>query len=85
MIFKLVIAYSTPVYPKHWSIGATELIISSYDTPTSSGSTLFSSPSFREDYKYPMTTTMSVIANRTIRAFDVQMWQMLKQMGNGLS
>jgi len=70
-VFKLVIAYSTPVYPKHWSIGATELIISSYDTPTSSGSTLFSSPSFREDYKYPMTTTMSVIANRTIRAFDV--------------
>jgi WD40 repeat protein len=73
-VFKLVIAYATPVYPKHWSVGATELIISSSsDMPTtSSGSTLFS-PSFREDYKYPTTTKMSVIANRTIRAFDVPM------------
>ena len=74
-VFKLVIAYATPVYPKHWSVGATELIISSSsDTPpASSGSTLFSSPSFKEDYKYSTTTKMSVISNRTIRAFDVPM------------
>lgn len=74
-VFKLVIAYATPVYPKHWSVGATELIISSSsDIPaTSSGSTPFSSPSFREDYKHSTPTKMSVIANRTIRAFDVPM------------
>lgn len=74
MVFKLVVAYSIPVYPRHWSIGATELIIarsvdSSASTP--SGSTIFSSASFREDYKYPVSSTISVISSRTIRAFDL--------------
>ena len=27
--YKLVVAYATPVYPEHWSVGATELLISS--------------------------------------------------------
>ncbi|KAF8967887.1 hypothetical protein BDZ97DRAFT_1655697 [Flammula alnicola] len=74
MLFKLVIAYSVPVYPSHWSIGATELIISKSPEPSNSiisGSTLFSSPSFREDYKYPLSPTMTVTTSRTIRAFDV--------------
>ncbi|PPQ93795.1 hypothetical protein CVT25_013504 [Psilocybe cyanescens] len=74
-IFKLVITYSVPVYPRHWSIGATELMISSNSesaaSNSSSSSAVFSSPSFREDYKYPLTLTMSVITSRTIRAFDV--------------
>jgi len=73
MAYKLVIAYSIPVYPEHWSIGATELLIakSSDSAPSmSSNSTIFSSPSFREDYKYPLTATMSILSSRTIRAFD---------------
>uniref|UniRef100_A0A8H7Y794 F-box domain-containing protein n=1 Tax=Psilocybe cubensis TaxID=181762 RepID=A0A8H7Y794_PSICU len=73
--FKLVITYSVPVYPRHWSVGATELIISNHsETASASGRTtptVFSSPSFREDYKYPLTSTMSVITSRTIRAFDM--------------
>ncbi|KAF4621221.1 hypothetical protein D9613_000790 [Agrocybe pediades] len=72
--YKLVIAYSIPVYPKHWSIGATELLISKgvdgSASPAISNPTLFSSPSFHEDYKYPLATTMSILNSRTIRAFD---------------
>lgn len=74
MVFKLVVAYSVPVYPRHWSIGATELIISGSSnshTATSSSGTVFSSPSFSEDYKYPLSSMISVISSRTIRAFDV--------------
>ena len=74
MVFKLVVAYSIPVYPRHWSVGATELIIArsaGSSTATPSGSTIFSSASFREDYKYPVSSTISVISSRTIRAFDV--------------
>ncbi|KDR75762.1 hypothetical protein GALMADRAFT_226408 [Galerina marginata CBS 339.88] len=72
MIFKLVMAYSIPVYPRHWSVGATELIICK-DSESSglTTSTIFSSPSFREDYKYPLASTMTVITSRTIRAFDI--------------
>ncbi|KAF9474553.1 hypothetical protein BDN70DRAFT_996985 [Pholiota conissans] len=74
MNFKLVIAYSVPVYPRHWSIGATELILSGSSEPhvgTSSNAAGFSSASFREDYKYPLSSMISVISSRTIRAFDV--------------
>ena len=30
--YKLVLAYAIPVYPSHWSVGATELIISNTET-----------------------------------------------------
>ncbi|KAK7692837.1 hypothetical protein QCA50_004472 [Cerrena zonata] len=33
-MYKLVLAYAVPVYPQHWSIGATELIISSSSSMT---------------------------------------------------
>lgn len=72
--FKLVVAYSVPVYPTHWSTGATELIISrNFDSSASmpSGSTMFSSTSFLEDYKHPVPSTVNVMSSRTIRAFDV--------------
>ncbi|KIM40221.1 hypothetical protein M413DRAFT_446387 [Hebeloma cylindrosporum] len=62
-VFKLVIAYATAVYPKH----CTDMLTAP------SGRTFFSSPSFREDYKYPTASKMSIITNRTIRAFDVPM------------
>ena len=37
-IFKLVLSYAVPVYPQHWSVGATELIISSSSSMTVSTS-----------------------------------------------
>ncbi|KAF5321700.1 hypothetical protein D9619_001930 [Psilocybe cf. subviscida] len=74
-VFKLVISYTTPVYPNHWSVGATELIISksprgssSYHLTSGSRNSL----SFREDMTgHAAFTGMSVTSSRTIRAFDV--------------
>lgn len=37
-MYKLVLAYAVPVYPQHWSVGATELIISSASSMTVSTS-----------------------------------------------
>ncbi|EIN11567.1 hypothetical protein PUNSTDRAFT_141894 [Punctularia strigosozonata HHB-11173 SS5] len=64
--YKLVIAYSVPVYPRHWSVGATELLIS----PSSSSSvreTLGTehSAEFIEEEEFSVTST------RSARAFDV--------------
>ena len=70
MVFKLVVAYSIPVYPRHWSVGATELIISK-GSATSGLGTSSSSSSFREAYKGPLASMMAVTSTRTIRAFDV--------------
>jgi len=55
--YKLVLAYAIPVYPAHWSVGATELIISGSScdrTAPPTGSEL-----------------LNVIKTRTTRAFDV--------------
>ncbi|KAF8897067.1 hypothetical protein CPB84DRAFT_1848003 [Gymnopilus junonius] len=70
ILFKLVVAYSIPVYPRHWSVGATELMISKRSESSGLG-TSSSSSSFREDYRGSQTSTMVVITTRTIRAFDV--------------
>lgn len=67
--YKLVLAYACPVYPAHWSVGATELIISGPSSSSPSASVLaspFSSPSQSASYN-PLT----VIATRTTRALDV--------------
>ena len=77
--YKLVLAYAVPVYPSHWSVGATELIISR------SGSVFSSSAIFADP---PVTTSTSgnfvVSGTRSARAFDVpQGWideQKLQQM-----
>lgn len=75
MLFKLVVAYSVPIYPRHWSVGATELIISNNSEISVSGNKanfpMSTSRSFREDYKYSLPSAMSVISTRTTRAFDV--------------
>ncbi|KAG6886179.1 hypothetical protein C0993_000697 [Termitomyces sp. T159_Od127] len=63
--YKLVLAYTVPVYPAHWSIGATELIISN---PRSS------SKNFRHslhDEDQTSSGSMCVISTRTTRALDV--------------
>ncbi|KAF8622691.1 hypothetical protein AX15_006790 [Amanita polypyramis BW_CC] len=61
-IYKLLLTYSVPVYPRHWSVGVTELIIAGPSpVPTSS----FSS------FLHRSSTPMTVISTRTIRAVDV--------------
>ncbi|KIJ67548.1 hypothetical protein HYDPIDRAFT_180369 [Hydnomerulius pinastri MD-312] len=65
--YKLILAYAIPVYPAHWSVGATELIISPsgpiISTPTLFGeapATVASSPG-----------NFTVSNTRSARAFDV--------------
>lgn len=66
--YKLVLAYAIPVYPAHWSVGATELIISGFSSAAPASSEL-SRPfgSIQSAYEPAMT----VLATRTARAFDV--------------
>lgn len=61
--YKLILAYAIPVYPAHWSVGVTELIISSSGSVTAtgalSGTTSLSPANF------------TVAGTRSARAFDV--------------
>lgn len=66
--YKLVLAYSIPVYPSHWSVGATELIISAAQASPLSPPAL---SSFSEHLKHPIADAMTVISTRTTRALDV--------------
>ncbi|KIK67273.1 hypothetical protein GYMLUDRAFT_37358 [Collybiopsis luxurians FD-317 M1] len=62
--YKLVIAYAIPVYPAHWTVGATELMIAgpaSISELPQSSSLLISEPH----------TPMTIIHTRTTRALDV--------------
>ena len=68
--YKLVLAYAVPVYPGHWSVGATELIISKSSTSLTSSS-LISPPAFYEEFNHTLPSSMGVITTRTIRAVDV--------------
>lgn len=70
--YKLVLAYATPVYPAHWSVGATELIIAGVANatvvpPTSPSSTQASTA----QAFLPPADSLSVISTRTTRTFDV--------------
>lgn len=67
--FKLVIAYSVPVYPRHWSVGVAELLIARSSEPRSSRHSLTSS--FEEEYVHGSSLHLTVIASRSIRAFEV--------------
>ncbi|RDB24848.1 hypothetical protein Hypma_007776 [Hypsizygus marmoreus] len=60
--YKLIIAYTIPVYPAHWSVGATELIITGREIPSLYA---FSEPSS------PSADPLCVTSTRTIRALDV--------------
>lgn len=40
-LYKLILAYTVPVYPQHWTIGVTELIISSFSVQSTQSSTAF--------------------------------------------
>lgn len=62
MSYKLILAYAIPVYPAHWSVGVTELIISASGSVALSGMT---SPA-------PLSSSNFTIARtRSARAFDV--------------
>ncbi|KAF5370804.1 hypothetical protein D9758_001963 [Tetrapyrgos nigripes] len=63
--YKLILTYAIPVYPAHWSVGVTELIIAGL--PTANSSTLPSSSSFLSPEVEPMT----IISTRTARAVDI--------------
>ncbi|KAI6026347.1 hypothetical protein BKA83DRAFT_674252 [Pisolithus microcarpus] len=63
--FKLVLAYAVPVYPSHWSVGATELIISHSSSIPSSSMTLVEPP------KVTIPGNFVVSETRSARAFDV--------------
>jgi hypothetical protein len=60
--YKLVLAYAIPVYPRHWSVGATELLINGYKDQSDMLLTAIS-PSQAQ----PMVVTSS----RTARSVDV--------------
>lgn len=64
--YKLVVAYATPVYPSHWSIGASELVISG---PAQGVSDIMSGspPALSE----ATADHLRVRSTRTVRAFDV--------------
>ncbi|TCD65179.1 hypothetical protein EIP91_003001 [Steccherinum ochraceum] len=56
--YKLVLAYATPVYPAHWSIGATELIIRNDRADAGNPAS-------------PSTAALSVVASRSTKAFEI--------------
>lgn len=71
--YKLVLAYAIPVYPQHWTAGATELIISGprmlvASTPIPSTSISNASPSSDRPLR---PENLAVLSTRTARAIDV--------------
>ncbi|KAF8135606.1 hypothetical protein EV363DRAFT_1321107, partial [Boletus edulis] len=63
--YKLILAYAIPVYPAHWSVGVTELIISS------SGSITSPLPSETTGLSPSSSANLTVTRTRSARAFDV--------------
>ncbi|KAG7446230.1 uncharacterized protein BT62DRAFT_104863 [Guyanagaster necrorhizus] len=58
--YRLVVAYAIPVYPAHWSVGATEVVISGHTSRISRSSALALD-----------TEPMTVVSTRTTRSFDI--------------
>lgn len=70
-IYKLVLAYAIPVYPHHWTAGATELMISRATMMIESAP-----DSVRQDISSalppsPESQTLIVLSARTTRAIDI--------------
>ncbi|KAK0225964.1 hypothetical protein IW262DRAFT_1540078 [Armillaria fumosa] len=61
--YKLVMVYAIPVYPAHWSVGATEVVISGHSYSTSNIS--------RSSALALDTEPMTVVSTRTTRSFDL--------------
>lgn len=69
LTYKLVLTYATPVYPAHWSIGATELVMSGAPSdpfvlthPSSPSST---------SLPFPAPLPLRLVSSRSARSFDV--------------
>ncbi|KAJ7594416.1 hypothetical protein C8J56DRAFT_926721 [Mycena floridula] len=62
-IYKLVLVHTCPVYPQHWSVGSTEIIIAGSESPSANSSTLLSADAQVEPLK--------IMSTRTARALDV--------------
>ncbi|KAL4258276.1 F-box domain-containing protein [Pleurotus pulmonarius] len=70
--YKLVMAYAIPVYPSHWTVGATELIISAHPPSSSSSSDSSDPPSPSSVFAPgPLSSPLTVVSSRTARALDV--------------
>ncbi|KAF8893990.1 hypothetical protein BD779DRAFT_1435476 [Infundibulicybe gibba] len=67
--YKLVLAYAVPVYPSHWSVGATEVIISR--SPSGPVSLRSSDPPTPLAPLPPFTSPMTILTTRTTRAIDI--------------
>ncbi|KAF5380399.1 hypothetical protein D9615_004528 [Tricholomella constricta] len=65
--YKLVLAYTIPVYPAHWSVGATELIISGPSGPPNP----LVPPSSFSNSTPTIVEPMCVVSTRTTRALDI--------------
>ncbi|TRM70016.1 hypothetical protein BD626DRAFT_476051 [Schizophyllum amplum] len=70
--YKLVLSFAVPVFPSHWSLGTTEIMISGSHAPTSvsrtvlpSAASLLHADSFRAPPPFTITST------RSARALDV--------------
>ncbi|KXN85323.1 hypothetical protein AN958_11423 [Leucoagaricus sp. SymC.cos] len=68
--YKLVLAYAIPVYPRHWTAGATELMISGV-TMTANLTPRPSNPDSLHSLTSPSQSQMTVLSTRTARAVDV--------------
>ncbi|KAG9220660.1 hypothetical protein CCMSSC00406_0003759 [Pleurotus cornucopiae] len=69
--YKLVMAYAIPVYPSHWTVGATELIIAAHSSRSSS-SAASDPPSPSSVFgPGPLSSPLTVVSSRTARALDV--------------
>jgi hypothetical protein len=59
-LYKLILAYTVPVYPHHWTTGITELIISSFLVQSTHSSTTFSlSPGWTAIRQDDLTETLN--------------------------
>ncbi|KAI0305429.1 hypothetical protein B0F90DRAFT_1947690 [Multifurca ochricompacta] len=60
-IYKLLLTYASPVYPAHWSVGVTEVILASANTSFHGPPSPSTSP----------TRPPSLVCTRSTRAFDI--------------
>ena len=68
-MYKLILTYSVPVYPRHWSVGVTEFIISG---PSRSPNSITSKLSLSSlPHQSSIAQPMCVASTRSTRAVDV--------------
>ncbi|KAG7098700.1 hypothetical protein E1B28_000613 [Marasmius oreades] len=66
--YKLILIYALPVYPAHWSVAATELMIAGPHSSPSPNVTIASSSSYLVSNE---PSPLTILSTRTARALDV--------------